>query len=306
MKIAPDFKKLKIIVANEYRTDIGMPSFWVMTLIVPVLFFAFAIFGAFMMDGSGSLIAVRNDILSLTGDSMTAGSKVIGMLTGIFLVLFLMMYGSQIFNKVKAEKTNRIYEIMATCVDGRTMMLSKIVAVAMLGLTQFLIWIFLIIVVSAGLLIAFDIHVTWDILASGPLVKALFWNLAFFAGGYLFYGSMFAAIGAMSGRNNENQEYVAILTFILLASFYVGEYAVDNPTSVFATVCSLIPFTAPTVACVNAATGAVPVWQSLLELLLLWVLGLLSLVISGKIYTSSMLMKGKKLTLRDILTFLKS
>ncbi len=110
----------------------------------------------------------------------------------------------------------------------------------------------------------------------------------------------------MTDKNNENQEYVSVLTFVLLGSFYIGMYAVDNGTSVFASICSYIPFTSATVASVNALTRAVPVWQSALQLAVLFIFAIGTMRFSGKLYTSSLLLKGKRFTPKDILTFLRA
>ena len=136
--------------------------------------------------------------------------------------------------------------------------------------------------------------------------RALVWSILFFIGGYIFYGSMFAAVGAMTDKNNENQEYMSILTFLLLGAFYIGEYAVDNGEGVFATVCMFLPFTSPTVGTVNAVGESSPLWMSLLSLAVLYGSALLSIAFAGKIYTSSLLLKGKKFSPKDIMTFLRS
>lgn len=298
--------KLSIIVANEYKTDIRSKSFWIATILVPLIFVAFGAFGAFMMEGSDSFMSFQKEMTPSPDESSLTGVKVLGMMMGIFLVLFLMMYGSQIFNKVKVEKCNRIVEILATCVEGRTMMLAKIISVGLIGLTQILFWFLMIAVITIGLLVAFNVDFPWDVLLDGRIYLALLWSILYFIGGYVFFGSLFAAIGAMTDKNNENQEYVAILTFILLASFYIGEYAVDNGSGLFARICSFVPFTSPTVGCVNAIIGAVPLWESLLSLAILWGFAYLSLSLSGKIYTSSLLLKGKRFSPKDIVTFFRA
>lgn len=298
--------KLGLIIANEYRTDIKTKSFWIGTFLVPVIFMLFGLFIGLLAEDSESLLSMSETLSAQPDAKEMTGLQALGMMTGVLLVLFIMMYGSQIFNKVKVEKCNRIVEILATCVDGRTMMLAKIIAVGLIGLTQLVLWLLLIVIFIGGLLLALPVDVPWGKLVQPDVIMGCVWGISFFIGGYIFYGSLFAAVGAMTDKNNENQEYVAVLTFVLLASFYIGMFAVDNGTSSLAAVCGYIPFTAPSVACVNAVTQAVPLWQSLLSLLLLYAFAFLSLALSGKIYTSSLLLKGKRFTPRDIITFLKS
>ena len=103
----------------------------------------------------------------------------VGLMMGIFLTLFIMMYGSQIFQKVKTEKTNRIVEILATCVPGRTMMLAKILAVGMVGLTQLLLWSILIGVLVFGILLLFPVEIPWDTLLSYDFIMAIVWGVIY-------------------------------------------------------------------------------------------------------------------------------
>ena len=281
--------QLSLIIKNEYLTDIKSKSFWIATFVFPLVMVAFGTFIGFLAGDSESLTKTAN-FAAPEPDEMTP-AKAMGMMLGMLLTLFIMMYGAQIFNKVKTEKCNRIVEILATCVEGRTMLMAKIISVGLIGLTQLMLWFLLTGVIAAGILIF------W---------RALVWSILFFIGGYIFYGSMFAAVGAMTDKNNENQEYMSILTFLLLGAFYIGEYAVDNGEGVFATVCMFLPFTSPTVGTVNAVGESSPLWMSLLSLAVLYGSALLSIAFAGKIYTSSLLLKGKKFSPKDIMTFLKS
>lgn len=298
--------KLSIIIKNEYLTDVRSKSFWISTIIVPIIMVGFGIFGGIMASQSDSFGSVMESMPTTPDSSTMTPLKAMGMLMGLFLTLFLMMYGAMIFNKVKAEKCNRIVEILATCVDGRTMMFAKIIAVGAVGMTQLLIWALLIGVFLAGILIVFPFDIPVHVLLKPELWMAVAWTLCFFIGGYIFFGSLYAASGAMTDKDNENQMYMTVLTFFLLGSFYIGQYAVDNGDTLFSQICSYFPFTSPTVGCVNAITGASPLWQTLLSIVLLYAFAGCALMLSGKIYSCSLLLRGKNFTPKDIITFLKS
>lgn len=297
--------QLGIIIKNEYKTDISAKSFWISTILVPVLMVAFGGFAGYMMTESDSMMSVSESMTGGNQEDLTP-LKAIGLMMGMFLTVFIMMYGSQIFQKVKTEKTNRIVEILATCVPGRTMMLAKILAVGMVGMTQLLLWGVLIAVMVAGIVLLFSVHIPWDALLNYDYVMAIVWSILFFVGGYVFFGSLFAAVGAMTDKNNENQEYMAVLTFILLISFYIGEYAVDHGDTSFVRILTYIPFTSPTVGAVNAITQSSPIWESVISIVVLYAFAWMSMSIAGKIYTSSILLKGKRFSPKDIITFLKA
>lgn len=298
--------KLSLIIKNEYLTDVRSKSFWISTIVAPLALCAFGIFGGVMAAESDSMSSVM-EALPTTPDSETmTPMKVAGMILGLFLTLFLMMYGGMIYNKVRIEKCNRIVEILATCVDGKTMMLAKIISAGLTGLTQMALWGLIIAAVASGIIIVFAPDTAFGFLSHWWVWRSLLWTLAFFIGGYIFFGSLYAACGAMTDKDNENQMYMTVLTMTLLGSFYIGQYAVDHGDNLFSLVCSYFPFTAATTGCVNAVTDTAPLWQNFTSLAVLYAFAVLALIIAGKIYSCSLLLKGKNFTPKDIVTFLKS
>ncbi len=300
--------KLGLIVSQEYKTSVFSKSFIISTFLVPVLIFIFGAVIGVLMANSDSLETVGSIASGMGGDTdkeMT-GAQAMGMMCGFAMTMFVMTYGAAIFNKVKQEKTNRIIEVLATCVNGRTLMIAKVISIGLMGLTQLIAWGLILGILGFGCILIFNIEIPWNIVFSGRVIGMLLWCIGYFLGGYVFFGSLFAACGATTDRNNENQEYMSVLTFILIGSMYLGMFVVDHPSSVVATVFSFIPLTAPTCGVVGAVSGQNPIWLSLLSLLTLWAFAGITLILAGKIYTSSLLLMGKKLTPKDILTFLKS
>ncbi len=296
--------QIGLIIRNEYHTDITSKSFWISTFLVPLIMVAFGAFGGYMMANSDSAMSIQNE-LSPDPEELTP-LKAVGMMMGLMLTLFLMTYGAQIFQKVKAEKTNRIVEILATCVPGRTMMLAKIIAVGLVGMTQILLWAAIILIFVAGILIVFHIDIPWHEIMRYDYIMAIVWSILYFVGGYIFFGSLFAAVGAMTDKNNENQEYMTVLTFLLLICFYVGMYAVDNGGTLFVRILSYIPFTSPIVGAVNAITQTAPLAESILSVVILYLCAWGAMAFSGKLYTVSILLKGKKFSPKDIITFIRA
>lgn len=298
--------QLSLIIKNEFLTDVRSKGFWISTILVPLIIVLFgAVFGFIMKDADTFNSMAESMPTTPEPESMTP-AKVVGMLMGMFLTFFLMIYGAMIFNKVKTEKCNRIMEILSTCVDGRTMMLAKIIAVGLLGLIQLLAWGSIIIIFAVGFFMVFQFAIPWEVLTNPKVYLAFAYMLLYFIGGYVLYGSLYAACGAITDKDNENQAYMTVITFLLLGAFYIGQFAVDNGTSAFAVACNYIPFTSPTVGTINAISGASPVWQTLLSLVVLYATAALCVMFAGKLYRSSMLLKGKQFTPRDIITFIKT
>lgn len=298
--------QLSLIIKNELLTDIRGKGFWIGTIIVPIVIIAVSIGLGLLMSESDSLTSTIEKMPTQPDAEEMTAPKAAGMILGMFLTFFLMIYGAMIFNKVKTEKCNRIMEIISTCVDGKTMMLAKIISVGLLGFIQLITWGIMIFIGIAGFFMVFQFAIPWDYLTNPKVYLSLLYMLLYFIGGYVFFGSLFAACGAITDKDNENQAYMSVITFSLLGAFYIGMFAVDNGNSALALACTYIPFTSPTVGTVNAITGASPVWQTLLSLLILYVSAFLSVVFAGKLYRSSMLLKGKQFTPKDIVTFIRS
>lgn len=302
--------KLKLIIINEYKTAVGRKSFWIMTFIFPILMLAFGVVMGLLMSDSSSTMSIMDSINDKTGitpeeETMTA-AKAVSMMVGVILTMAMLVCGSQIMQMVRQEKTNRIMEFLATCVTGRTMLTAKIISVALICLTQVLLWAACFVLFGIGFIIVFDISIPWHYLLHPLLWKTLIWSMLYFIGGFMMFSSLFAACGALTDSNNENQQYLTILMMFVLASMYIGMYAVDHPTSVLAQVCAYFPLTSPTVGAVNAITGEVPVWSSILSLIVLYACAYGSIVIGGKIYASSMLLRGSSLTPKAIIAFIKA
>lgn len=62
---------------------------------------------------------------------------------GIIIYLFIAMFGGQVMSSVIEEKTSRVVEILISSVKSVDLMFGKIIGVAMVALTQFLMWIVL-------------------------------------------------------------------------------------------------------------------------------------------------------------------
>ncbi len=297
--------QLQLIVQREYINEVKSKSFWISTFVFPVVLILFGIFIGFMAADSETLQTVST-LGQDTSDKDLSGAQVIGMMMGMFMTLFIMLYGTQIFNKVRNEKTNRIMEILATCVSGRTMMLGKVIAVGLLGITQMLAWAVLIAGGAICTLSMLNLYDALTILTDTRVLTAAVYGILYFVGGYLLFGSLYACVGAMTDKDNENQGYIALLTFIIMISFYMAQFTIDNQGSQVAVWCSYIPITSPTIGCVQAISGAMAWWEALISLIILYGCAYFSIVIAGKIYTSAMLLTGKKLSLKDLLVFIKA
>ena len=90
-----------------------------------------------------SNLALVVEDIATNKKSYTEVSWALGFIGGMLIYFFIFMYGSQVMRGVIEEKTNRIVEVIVSSVKPIQLMLGKIIGIAMVGLTQFMLWVVL-------------------------------------------------------------------------------------------------------------------------------------------------------------------
>jgi len=231
-----------------------------------------------------------------------------------------MIYGTQVMRGVTEEKTNRIAEVMVSSVKPFQMMMGKIVGIGAVGLTQFAIWIVLLLGVQMLVPLIFPQFMeqlqhantassedlsfaatAFEGMSNLPLAKIIFLFLFYFLGGYLTYASIFAAVGSVvSEDQQEAQQLVFPVIMPIILGFVIMTKAVNEPNSSLAIFGSLFPLTSPIVM-MGRITYDVPLWQMGLSMLLLIGCFLFFTWITGKIYRTGILMYGKKPSWKEMI-----
>ncbi|MDA3820848.1 MAG: ABC transporter permease [Candidatus Delongbacteria bacterium] len=265
-------------------------------------------------------------------------SMIIGYIAGFLIYMFVFMYGSQVMRGVIEEKSNRIVEIIVSSVKPFTLMMGKIIGVAMVGLTQFILWIILTIVLFTGAQALFlkdvegfkQMPQTEQIVSSGtqlgeqpiqdelsrsvetalnslsainfPLLLISF--VIYFLFGYLLYAGLFAAVGSAVDNEADTQQFMLPITIPLVLGIIVMFSVINNPESSLAWWFSIIPFTSPIVMMVRIPFG-VPVFDLILSWGLLIITFIFTVWLSGKIYRTGILMYGKKVNYKEVWKWLR-
>ncbi|TAE77471.1 MAG: ABC transporter permease, partial [Bacteroidetes bacterium] len=200
-----------------------------------------------------------------TENSNVGASMIIGYLGAIIIYMFIFIYGVQIMRGVIEEKSNRIVEVIISSVKPFQLMMGKIAGIALVGLTQFSIWVLIVTVVGSsvsGLVMgaigveASNLQTANAVAQSGSgeigeMVQALLqFNftyiigmfLFYFIAGYLFYGSLFAAIGSAVDNETDTQQFMLPITMPLIFALVLAQSAVgSNPNGDLAVWLSIIP-----------------------------------------------------------------
>ncbi|MEG1538352.1 MAG: ABC transporter permease [Muribaculaceae bacterium] len=300
--------KLNLVISNEYFMSIKKRSFIFSTIFIPIIFFVLIFIQYYF--GSETIDNMSKTVPEVKTEQITSEDirVIIALVSTTLLWFFLMFYGAQLFNSVRYEKSNRIVEIIISSVKPHTFMLGKIIAVGLVGLTQIFIWLallFVIILCIASNSIPTEYTVNQiSIMNLYDALSILPFGIFSFIGGYLLYGALYAAMGSLLDSDNDNQSYMAFITIILMMSMYAGIAVIEQPTGTFAELCTYIPFTSPIILLIRIVHGIVW-WKILLSYSILFSSCWVSIYISGKIYSAGILLKGKHISISNIISFIK-
>ena len=258
-----------------------------------------------------------------------AGLKLIfGGIAGYLLFMFILIYGNMIMRSVIEEKTSRIIEIIISSVKPIKLLLGKIFGTTLAGVTQFAVWIVIMLLLSTAISSIFGIdpsaiqsqpqellsetsnsqQIIKDVLVeinNLPISNLIIMFIFFFIGGYLLYSSLYAAIGAAVDNETDTQQFILPILMPLILGIYVGFFTVmDNPHGIVSQVFSYIPLTSPVVMLMRIPFG-VPLWQQILSLVILFATFIATVWFASKIYRVGILMYGKKASYREIIKWLK-
>lgn len=251
-----------------------------------------------------------------TTSSSTEASIGIGFITGILIYMFIFMYGTMVMRGVIEEKTNRIVEIIISSVKPFQLMIGKILGVALVGLTQFILWIVLTIIISSiAEIIFFDTtEITNNLdsadqsailneftrLTGGINLMLIFVSFLFyFLFGYLMYSALFAAVGSAVDAEADTQQFMLPITIPLIFSFILIQPVMDNPDGILAFWLSIIPLTSPIIMMARLPFG-VESWQLIISMIFLILGFIFTTFIAAKIYRTGILMYGKKISYKEL------
>ena len=272
-----------------------------------------------LIESAKTKINIETKIIDDEGETTSSSAEAsmgIGFITGILIYMFIFMYGTMVMRGVIEEKTNRIVEIIISSVKPFQLMIGKILGVALVGLTQFLLWIILTIIVSTFAEILFidtdeivkNMNQPNESVLIGELVKltggidlvTIFVSFIFyFLFGYLMYSSLFAAVGSAVDAEADTQQFMLPITMPLILSFILIQPVMDNPDGLLAFWLSMIPLTSPIIMMVRLPFG-VENWEILISMSFLILGFIFTTGLAAKIYRTGILMYGKKITYKEL------
>jgi len=247
--------------------------------------------------------------LHTTGEAEGASGGttfILGYIVMIILYMSIVLYAVNVMRSVVQEKTNRVVEIMVAAAKPRALMLGKILGVGGVGLAQLGSWIFMAVVMihfREPILALFGVTKHVDL---PPLALAdAFVILACFLLGFLFYASLYAAVGAMVSSDQEAQQAQVPITMLLVLTMICMQVVSNDPRGGTAEILTLVPFSSPILMPMRWLLGG----ASTLDVgLMLAILGAATwgvAILSARIYRVGILMYGKRPSLGELVRWLR-
>ena len=106
-----------------------------------------------IMDGVRSNVHLRSYTIDESGKESISESGVymaLSMILGMALYMFIALFSGMVMSSVIEEKSSRVVEVLVSSVKATELMFGKIIGVALVALTQFLLWIVLTLAIVAA------------------------------------------------------------------------------------------------------------------------------------------------------------
>ncbi len=289
-----------------------------------------------------SVQTIKIDDSGNVKETSTGIAMVLAYLCGFLMYMLVFVFGAQVMRGVIEEKTSRVVEVIVSSVKPVQLMMGKIIGIALVGLTQFMIWIFLTIgiagvlkatIINKGNLTEVTQNVTKSLMTEDqqnaaasqsaeinpqiteftkifnnamnqPWGLIIFSFIFYFITGYLLYASIFAAIGSAVDNETETQQFMLPVTIPIILALMVAMGTMQNPESSLSFWCSLIPLTSPVVMVARLPFG-VPYWQLAVSMILMIVTFIAFVWMAAKVYRTGILMYGKKTSWKEMWKWLR-
>lgn len=279
------------------------------------------------LDSLETRVSINTINIGQTGKEQQGNAEVasaVGYVGAFLIYIFIFLYGAQVMRGVIEEKSSRIVEVIISSVRPFQLMLGKVIGVASVGLTQFLLWVglTLLIVNVAGIFfpdLASQAATTSPAMAqmpeSDPQLEAMqslstafdsvniplliFCFVFYFLGGYLMYGALFAAVGSAADSDTDTQQFMLPVSAPLIISIVTLAAILNEPNGTLAFWMSMIPFTSPVVMMMRIPFG-LPTWELILSMVLLVGGFIFTTWVAAKIYRIGILTYGTKVNYKTI------
>ncbi|MDQ3554274.1 MAG: ABC transporter permease, partial [Chloroflexota bacterium] len=186
--------------------------------------------------------------------------------------------------------------IVLSSVPALPLMAGKILGLGAAGLTQVVFWVLSVLVVSTML---GDGGGSLEAISIAPIAVIL--GLVYFALGYLGYGAIFSAVGALAPGSREAQQYAGFFGFFAVVPLIFSSVFLTDIGSPIVTILALIPFTTPAaMLMVVTLAPEIPWGLVAVSMASLVAFTVLATIASARVFRATLLLYGVRPSARSI------
>ena len=234
------------------------------------------------------------DELGKTSEGDELSSFLVPYLFLMILFMTVFMSGQLLLRSVMEERTSRTIEILLSSVTPDEIMKGKIMGLGALGMFQMVFYL------VVGLSVTY--YKGW---ATIDLPQIPFFMI-FFTTGYLFYAAIFAAMGTFFTSEQEAQQSSGIISLVAVLPMVFASYFITNPGSTFTIGLTYVPPLTPFMMIIRLGTGSVEMNEIIYATVLMAFSCWFMLGVSGKIFRTAILLYGKKITLHEVIKWVRA
>ncbi len=243
------------------------------------------------LGAKGQPVAATSTLSAISG-------FVIPYVLSIFLVIAIFATAQYLLRSVSEEKETRVIEVVLSSVTARELLAGKVVGLGALGFTQLGAWLGSAAILTGGV----GALIAGAAVALKPGLFVL--SAAYFLLGYLIFGILMAAAGALGTNVRESQQIAGLFSFTAFIPYMLSGFILTNPNVLLARVLSYFPLTAATMMMFRLPFG-VPTIDIVISLIVLVVSVPFCVWGGAKVFRTGLLMYGKRPSLKQIWRILR-
>jgi ABC-2 type transport system permease protein len=222
----------------------------------------------------------------------------------LFLVLFylvIVLLGNQMLTSTLEEKENRVTEMILTTMNATTLVIGKVLSLFIVGLVQMVVFAIPVVLGYVFLrttlsLPSFDLS-TLQLNPEQMIVGALL-----LIGGFLLFTGTLVAVGAVMPTAREAGQIFGVMMVLIFIPFYIVAQVVSDPNATVVQIFTYFPYSAPVTAMLRNGFGSLQLWQAIIVLAELYILGFVVLRLGVQLFRYGSIEYTKKLSLNTVFT----
>lgn len=242
-------------------------------------------------------------VLVETDENAAKGNVTIMMIISLVLFYAVFFCAQQVSVAITTEKTSKIIETLVTSTDSKTIVLGKTLGIGIVGLVQVILMITVAIISAKFCIDPELLNTIFDVSSITP--KLLILTLVYFCFGYALYSLFFALTGATVSKPEDVQYANGPVSFVAVIGFYLAYFSMMNPSSNLNKISGIIPISSPFSMPLRIMMGTATNSEITTSLLVLIVTTILLAVVAIRVYSSTILNTGARLSLKEAIKMAK-